>query len=151
MKTKLALVFMMATILLTASACSGEIMAAGDTEDTDLGLLKQVTVDASYDGQDIHVPAGQLLVITLESNQTTGFRWELSEPIDEGILALILSEFEPGEKAKQNPPIYGAGGTEVWTFEVLTAGTTTIAMEYNQPWDGGEKAVQTFTLTVVVE
>ncbi len=151
MKTKLTLVLMMATILLIVSACSGQIMAAGDTEGTDIGLLEQVAVDASYDGQSIQVPAGQLLVITLESNPTTGFRWQLSEPIDQGILALILSEYQPGEKARQNPPIPGAGGTEVWTFEALAAAEITITMEYSRPWDGGEKAVQTFTLAVVIE
>ena len=151
MKSRLTLGSAMVATLLALTACSAVIQANDQTEQTDIGVVKQVAVDASYDGQEIEVPAGHLLVITLEANPTTGFRWELSEPIDEDILALIQSEYKPGEQAKQNPPISGAGGTEVWTFEALTAGEATVSLEYSRPWEGGEKAVRTFNLTVVVK
>ena len=47
-------------------------------------------------------------------------------------------------------PMVGAGGVENWTFKALAKGETTISMEYSRPWEGGEKAAQTFELTVVV-
>jgi len=151
MKSRLTLGSAMVLTLLALTACSAVIQANDQTEQTDIGVVEQVAIDTSYDGQEIEVPAGHLLVITLESNPTTGFRWELSEPIDKGILALIQSEYKPGERGKQNPPVAGAGGTEVWTFEALTAGEVTISLEYSRPWEGGEKAVQTFNLTVVIK
>ena len=49
------------------------------------------------------------------------------------------------------PPLPGTGGTEFWTFKATALGETAISMEYSQPWEGGEKAVQTFDLTVVVK
>jgi predicted secreted protein len=39
---------------------------------------------------------------------------------------------------------------EFWTFKALMKGTSTISMEYSQPWDGGTKKAQTFSLTVTV-
>lgn len=151
MKSRLTLGSAMVATLLALTACSAVIQANDQTEQTDIGVVKQVAADVSYDGQEIEVPAGHLLVITLESNPTTGFRWELSEPVDEGILALIQSEYKPGERAKQNPPIPGAGGTEVWTFEALTAGEATVSLAYSRPWEGDEKALRTLNLTVFVK
>jgi len=45
----------------------------------------------------------------------------------------------------------GAGGEEVWTFKALKPGTSSLSMEYSQPWDGGTKAGQTFVLNVVAK
>ena len=152
MRTKLVPVGVMILAMVVLSACSGAIQAAGDEEQTDIGVVEQVAIDASYDDQEVEVAAGNLLVVTLESNATTGFRWQLSEPIDEGMLALIQSKYMPGEDAEKDSPVVGAGGTEVWTFEALTAGkVATISMEYSRPWEGGEKGARTFDVTVVIK
>jgi len=45
----------------------------------------------------------------------------------------------------------GAGGKEVWTFIALKAGTTTLSMEYSQPWEGGQKGANSFNVTIVVK
>jgi len=96
----------------------------------------------------VEVVAGALVTVRLESNATTGFRWELAEPIDEGMLALIESKYTPPEEVEKNEQTVGAGGVEEWTFETLKPGDTTISMAYSRPWEGGEKGVRTFTLTV---
>ncbi|HEY32953.1 MAG TPA: protease inhibitor I42 family protein [Dehalococcoidia bacterium] len=146
MKTKLTLVGLLAvasiTVTLLALSAGGINPAAAE------GETGQIDLDASHDGQEIEVAAGTLLVITLESNPTTGFGWQLSEPIDEGLIALIESRYQPCENAEQGT--VGAGGSEVWTFETLATGVATISMEYSRPWEGGEKAVQTFEITVII-
>ncbi|HEY90485.1 MAG TPA: protease inhibitor I42 family protein, partial [Dehalococcoidia bacterium] len=104
--------------------------------------------DESKDGQTIEVAAGCLVTITLESNATTGFRWELAEPVDENMLTLIDSKYIPFEAEDGDEPVAGAGGTEEWTFETLAAGDSTISMAYSRPWEGGEKGVETFNVTI---
>jgi inhibitor of cysteine peptidase len=47
--------------------------------------------------------------------------------------------------------LMGAPGKEVWTFKALEKGTTIIAMQYSRPWEGGEQAEWTFSLTVIVK
>ena len=95
-----------------------------------------------------------LLVVSLCSNPTTGFEWELTEVDYEAVWmpfgtkfespdwTPINHEFEPSE----DTGLVEAGGKEVWTFP---AGTGNITMEYSRPWEGGEKAERTFFLTVV--
>ena len=114
-------------------------------------IEKSVDVDASYTGKQVEIDAGGSLTVTLESNWTTGFRWELTEVTDQTVLELVESRYEPSEEARHDPPVPGAGGTEIWNFKALKKGETTISMEYSQPWEGGTKAAQIFVLTVVVK
>ena len=133
MKPKLVLTCAMVVILLSLCACSP--------------APKQVSVDVSYDGKEVEITVGGSLTITLESNPTTGFQWELTEITDQTVLQQTDHEFKPPETGA---PV-GAGGEEVWTFKGLKAGESIISMEYSRPWEGGEKAVETFNLTVVVK
>ena len=147
MKAKLALTGLLAivSIAVTLLALSADgissAAAEGETEQTDL--------DASYNGEEIEVATGDLLMITLESNPTTGFGWQLSEPVEEGLLTLIESRYELGENTEQG--MVGAGGGEVWTFKALATGETKISMEYSRPWAGSEKAVQSFEVIVTIK
>ena len=104
-------------------------------------------VDASYDGKEVEFTTDRLLVVTLESNATTGFQWELAELTNEEALKYVEDKYN----APEATGLVGAGGTEEWTFKSLEKGTSIISMEYSQSWDGGMKAVNTFTLTVVVK
>ena len=98
--------------------------------------------------KEVEVPAGGSLTVTLCSNPTTGFQWSESAQIsDESVLEQVDHEFVPPEAEN----IVGGAGKEVWTFKALKKGTTEVSMEYSRPWEGGEKAEWTFTVTVVVK
>ncbi len=107
---------------------------------------KQVSVDATYSGKQAQAAVGDTVVVTLDSNPSTGFKWELTRLSDTNVLKMADNKFEAPAKV-----IPGAGGKEVWTFKALAAGTCSIRMEYSRPWTGGEKAMQVFELTVVVK
>ena len=87
-----------------------------------------------------------LLVVTLCSNATTGFEWELVEISDENILQQTEQEYV----APEGTEVEGAAGQEIWTFKILRPGETIIAMEYSRPLGGGEKGEWTFDLSVKV-
>ena len=106
------------------------------------------TVSAADSGSTIEMAVGETLNVTLESNPTTGFSWALAANSDEGVLQEVDHEYVADEAGET--PMVGAGGVENWTFKALAKGETTISMEYSRPWEGGEKAAQTFELTVVV-
>jgi predicted secreted protein len=48
-------------------------------------------------------------------------------------------------------PVVGAAGGEVLTLRAGAAGTTTLLIEYGQPWEGGTKGTWTYQLSVTVE
>jgi len=108
---------------------------------------RAVSVEESSSGKQVEIAAGGTLTVTLESNATTGFQWELKSVGDTSVLQSQGGTYEaPGDTGA-----VGAGGEEVWTFKALKPGKSSLSMEYSQPWDGGTKAGQTFDLTVVVK
>ena len=107
---------------------------------------QSVAVDASNSGEEAEVATGGSVVVTLDSNETTGYEWQLAEDLDESIVKLVNSEYIAPETT-----LVGAGGQEVWTFEAAGTGETTISLEYVRPWEEGVPAVETFSLTVVVK
>ncbi|MFC2059385.1 protease inhibitor I42 family protein, partial [Chloroflexota bacterium] len=106
------------------------------------------SADASYSGKEVEVTAGSSFTVTLDSNATTGFQWELVDITDDTVLELSDQTYATPQPT--DPPMVGAGGKEVWTFKALSEGECTITMEYSQPWEGGTKAAETFTLTMFV-
>jgi inhibitor of cysteine peptidase len=105
-----------------------------------------VSIDESSSGQQVEIASGGTLTVTLESNQTTGFQWELKSIGDTSVL-----QSQGGTYNAPDSDMVGAGGEEVWTFKAVKVGTSSISMEYSQPWDGGTKAAKVFDLTVVVK
>jgi len=115
---------------------------------TGCGPAKEVKLDASANGRQVELQKGQTLVITLESNPTTGFRWEVLE-LEEDILQQMGDpEFKVSDPREPPPP--GAGGWETWRFEATNAGQTALKLVYRRPWEEGEEPLETFSLQVVV-
>jgi inhibitor of cysteine peptidase len=109
----------------------------------------KVNVDASYNGSEVALAVGDQLIITLDSNVTTGFSWNLSAISDTAVIQKISDEYITPESS--DPPLMGQGGQEVWTFEALAAGSATISMKYIQPWAPDAEPAETFGITVNIE
>jgi len=68
--------------------------------------------------------------IRLESNRTTGFGWDIAEPLDEKLVEFVSCEYVAADTA-----LVGSPGKEIWTFRAVGAGKTTIAFKYVRPWE----------------
>ncbi|HHT9131176.1 MAG TPA: protease inhibitor I42 family protein [Candidatus Tripitaka californicus] len=93
----------------------------------------------------IEVKAGKDFIITLESNRTTGYGWQLARPLDGAVLELVGSEYTPGESK-----LIGSGGREIWTFRAVGAGKTPIAFKYIRPWEKDVPPAREASFTVAV-
>ena len=94
----------------------------------------------------IEVALGENAVITLESNHTTGFRWELAAPLDRTKLEFVDTNYVTGGSG-----LMGAGGQEVWTFKTINSGTTEVALKYVQPWEKNKPPAREATVVVVIK
>ena len=125
-----------------------------EEEEEEIEASVEVSCDefasANHTSRELEVVAGDLLMVTLCSNPTTGFEWsETANISDTSILEQVSHEFISPQSDPPPPP--GTPGQEVWVFRALEEGTSTVYMEYSRPWQGGEEAVWTFELTVTVE
>ena len=100
--------------------------------------------------KEVELKVEGILVVILCTNTSTGFKWsdsaQISDPnvIQQKIHRFVAPESEP-------PPPPGTEGHEVWIFEALKKGVSTVYMEYSRPWEGGEKGERTYTMTVTVK
>ena len=88
---------------------------------------------------------GDEFKITLDSNQTTGYQWQLAESPDVKIVQFVLNAYNEPSK-----PIPGRGGTETWTFRAAGKGKTAIAFKYVRPWEKNVAPIQTRKFEVEV-
>ncbi len=102
---------------------------------------------AADDSKTVQVQVGQAIVITLDSNATTGYRWRLGQPLDEAVVRLEGSEYLAPTPV---PGLVGAGGREVWRFTAIGRGQTALAMQYVRPFETTPTPARTFSVTLVV-
>lgn len=91
----------------------------------------------------VNAMVNKTFIIKLISNPTTGYGWQLQEPLDKQMLKLVRSDFQ---RPRSN--LVGAPGKEIWTFKALKPGKTTIRMKYVRPWEKGLPPVETRTYDV---
>ena len=97
-------------------------------------------------GSQIELKKDQLLEIALPANMTTGFSWEVSQ--NNG--ALLAIQGDPVYEEEQTG-LMGAGGTTLFTFKAIDAGTLTLELVYHQAWDTETPPADTFTLEVAIK
>ena len=109
---------------------------------------EEVNVNEEDDGRQVELEQGQILVVTLKSNPTTGYRWEQIETQESILEQMGEAEFKPSETA--GPPLVGAGGWEIFRFKAISVGEMTLQLVYHRPWEEGVEPLKTFSLQVVV-
>jgi predicted secreted protein len=128
----------MLTILAFAAIGGTAAATSGDTS-------ASLELTAADSGKQVAVDAGASFTVTLDSNPSTGFAWSISDITAEAVIDDVGSEFKDADNG-----MVGAGGQEVWTFDALAEGTSTIEMQYSRSWETDVEPAETFTVTVVV-
>ncbi|MHC4532825.1 MAG: protease inhibitor I42 family protein [Planctomycetota bacterium] len=108
----------------------------------------EVHVNEADNGGQIELEQSQILVVTLESNPTTGYSWQQAENQEPFLEQMGESEFIPPDEGE--PPIVGAGGWEIFRFKAISAGNMTLQLVYRRPWEEGVEPVKTFTLDLAI-
>lgn len=102
-------------------------------------------VDQTMNGASVELKKGQLMVLKLPSNPTTGYDWEIVS-IDPSIIK------QSGEMSyKSDSNLAGSGGVDTWTFEGGSSGTTRLILVYHRSWEKDVEPLQVFNLDIVVK
>lgn len=99
-----------------------------------------------HDGQSVNAKVGKDFDVTLKSNPTTGYQWQVVQ-IDEAMLKQVGT---PQYTPNANSGMVGAGGEETFTFRPLKPGKTTLKLAYSRPWEKDKQPGKTYDLTVNV-
>ncbi len=93
----------------------------------------------------VEVAAGKMFTLTLESNPSTGYQWEISQPLDETKVKLVESLYNTPKRDR-----VGAAGVELWVFRAVGSGQTTISMKYVRPWEKDAPPAETATCAITI-
>jgi inhibitor of cysteine peptidase len=148
-------IWIIAAVFVIAAIAIGTTYAMADTggspaptpTPTATPAHTTVNVNASYSGSQVNLSAGDLLIVTLDSNTaSTGFSWTNASISNGSVVKETGRVFkEPDSK------LIGASGQDIWTFKTLEKGTSTISMNYSRPWEKDVAPIATFNVTITVK
>lgn len=106
-------------------------------------------IDISQNGSTIHLQPGQELLVSLETNPTTGYSWMVLDPGDDQVITQHgEADYEP---LSSDQSIDGAGGTVTYHFLAGSAGSTTLQLGYGRAWETNEPPVQIFEIYIEIQ
>jgi C1A family cysteine protease/predicted secreted protein len=88
---------------------------------------------------------GQVLVLKLESNPSTGYGWQV-----QGLDGRMLRQLDIDEWVPDTPGLLGGSGKQVLRFAGTGIGRTTLKLVYARSWETGVAPAGTFSLGVNV-
>ena len=125
------MMFLLLAVILTAiTGCSAQTALA---------------LEAKDNGEEIALQKGQVLVISLTGNPSTGYSWEMADSEE----AILRQVGEPEFKAESD--LMGAPGTITLRFEAAEAGQMDLTLVYQRPWETDVEPLDTFTVQVTVK
>ena len=126
------LLFIILIVLLVFSGC----------------MISGKTLTENDNGKNLNLKVNDIITIKLESNMTTGYKWNLSNDTDSNIITLISSDYKT---VNAEETLIGGGGYETFNFKTKSKGSTAIILTYNRPWEKGKEPAKTYKINIVVE
>jgi inhibitor of cysteine peptidase len=96
----------------------------------------------------MNVTSGQDFTVSLQSNPTTGYQWQLAQPLNPKVLKKVGSVYQASPAGTGT---VGAGGVEIWTFKAVGKGKDDIKMQYVRPNDKSAKPTEERVFSVTVQ
>jgi inhibitor of cysteine peptidase len=95
-------------------------------------------------GHPVTLRIGQELILTLNSNHSTGYSWIRADTGRPDLVTLGKPAY------KSSGPLLGASGVEFWKFRAVQPGGQTLKLEYRRPWEKNIQPANTVFFPVTV-
>jgi inhibitor of cysteine peptidase len=129
-----------ALLALVAAACGGDNGGDQPVED-------HLHLTAPDSGGTFDIARGGEIMIVLSSNISTGYSWNVVDPMPSQLEMSGEPEYVP---PRSSSPAAGAPGEQVFTFKATKAGTAELKLAYARPFEPGVAPERTFSATIIV-
>jgi predicted secreted protein len=130
---KILLIIVIAILLLSSFAS-----AAGPE-------TKTTVITKEDNGKEITLSEGAIVEVRLEQSAGTGYLWQIVE-VDETHLSVLGSTEVPLKEGH----IVGGPLLKTWKFKAVKAGQTYLEILLYRPWEGPEKAADSFRVKIQI-
>lgn len=112
-----------------------------------LSASNKINLSMDYNGRQIELTNGQTFNVTLETNPSTGYSWEIV-----GLNNNILQKIT---EAESEPPIVkrnmvGVPVMHTFEFKVINTGQTTLKIVYRRIWEKDVAPANTFSVELFI-
>lgn len=106
--------------------------------------MSEIIITPSDQGRTFEANQGELIVIRLEENPTTGYQWEVGA-VDSQIIEFLDSHYSttPGTGI-------GGGGTRAFRFRAKLSGRGQIQLRLRRSWEPVDAAIECFEVNIRV-
>lgn len=110
----------------------------------------KINLNMDYNGRQIELTKGQTLNVTLEANPSTGYSWEAVELNNNILLQIGEPEYQQISNFTNEHPMAGVPEMQIFRFEVINTGRTTLKLVYHRPWEKDVAPLNNFSIDLVV-
>lgn len=103
-----------------------------------------VIVDKAFNGREIKVRAGSMIQVELDELGSAGYTWEIQDPDSTYFEVVSVKTPEPPQKTD----LIGGPVKKTWLIRAKGTGKSELRFIHFRPWEGKEKAADTFWLKV---
>jgi len=116
-------------------------------EKINLSTGNKINLSMDYNGRQIELTNGQTFNVTLETNPSTGYSWEVVELNNSIIQKIGEAVSEPNITQKN---MVGVPVMHTFQLEVINTGQTTLKIVYHRKWEKDVAPVNTFSIELFV-
>jgi len=95
--------------------------------------------------QEYVLNVGDIAVVILEENPSTGYSWHYTISNEE------IAALESDDVSEQEENVVGAPILHTWKFKCLEKGNTEITFQYYREWEGPKTVVKEYTYLLSVQ
>lgn len=95
----------------------------------------------------LQLESRQHLVLTLPSNPSTGYRWQVRESASRVLRSLGPEVYSEAEESG----VVGSAGQSTWRFQAVQSGLDSLLLVYQRPWEVGKEPEKVFDCAISVE
>ena len=106
--------------------------------------MNELALTEADNGKSHTIPSGARVVLRLRENPTTGYQWHLDSDLPP-VLSVTADDYSPTAGGG-----IGSGGVRVLEFRAGTAGIVKLVLSHKRPWEGQDKALSAFTVSIAV-
>lgn len=107
------------------------------------GCFGPLVIDETTDGAIQTIDLGNILIVELCGNPTTGYEWRRLDSLNQAVLEPLGYEYIPDRSE-----IVGSGGLWRFRFKAAHTGSTPLEFEYRRSWE--EDPIESFSVIVIV-
>jgi predicted secreted protein len=105
-----------------------------------------MATDARVDGQSLPLKRGQVIVVRLDEDPSSGLRWEMQPLASGAVIAPVHHDYT--SSAGSDPATVGVPGEATFRFRGVTSGTQPVVLEYKRPFEPAAQKTIRFDLVV---